>query len=349
VNRRTSPLTSLLVPALLVPLLAACADQGAAAASGTQVVVGAYPMQFVAERVGGEHVTVTNLTPPGAEPHDLELTPRDVATVSEADLVLTLPGLQPALDAAASAEALEASMDLTGPARVVLVSQDEGHAGHGDADEADPQEGHEDGEHEDGEHEDGEHEGGGHGDGEHDDEGGHAGHGTIDPHFWLDPTRLADAADAVAARLGELDPEHAEEFTADAADLRADLEQLDGEFAASLQACDNHHLVTSHAAFGYLAERYGLHQMSVSGLSPDTEPNPGTLADIATAVRDEGVTTVFTETLVSPDTAKAVAAEAGATTAVLDPLEGLAEDADGDYLSVMRENLSVLEEGLGCS
>ena len=171
----------------------------------------------------------------------------------------------------------------------------------------------------------------------------------MDPHFWLDPTRLADASDAVAERLGELDPEHAAEFTAGAEDLRADLEQLDADLAAGLETCDSRDLVTNHAAFGYLADRYDLHQVGISGLSPDTEPNPGTLAEIATYVRDHDVTTVFTETLVAPDTAEAVAAETGASTAVLDPLEGLAEDADGDYLTIMRENLSVLEEGLGCS
>ena len=307
-----------LLPVLVVPLLAACGGDGAAAASGTQVVVGAYPLQLVAERVGGEHVAVTNLTPPGAEPHDLELTPQDVARVSEADLVLTLPGLQPALDDAAAAEAPDATLDLTDAGRVDLVGSEE----HGGEDARDEE--------------------------EHSADDGHD-HGGVDPHFWLDPTRLADAADAVAGRLGEVDPEHAADFTAGAADLRADLEQLDADLAAGLETCDSRDLVTNHAAFGYLADRYDLHQVGISGLSPDTEPNPGTLAEISTYVRDHDVTTVFTETLVAPDTAEAVAAETGASTAVLDPLEGLAEDAAGDYLTIMRENLTVLEEGLGCS
>ena len=262
--------------------------------------------------MGGEHVAVTNLTPPGAEPHDLELTPQDVAHVSDADLVLTLPGLQPALDDAAAAEAPDATLDLTRAGRVDLLGGQE-HEGE-----------------------------------EHSADDGHD-HGEVDPHFWLDPTRLADAADAVAERLGEVDPEHAADFTAGAEDLRADLEQLDADLAAGLETCDSRDLVTNHAAFGYLADRYDLHQVGISGLSPDTEPNPGTLAEIASYVRDHDVTTVFTETLVAPDTAEAVAAETGASTAVLDPLEGLAEGADGDYLTIMRENLSVLEKGLGCS
>ncbi len=302
-----------LLPVLVVPLLAACGGDGAAAASGTQVVVGAYPLQLVAERVGGEHVAVTNLTPPGAEPHDLELTPQDVAHVSDADLVLTLPGLQPALDDAAAAEAPDATLDLTGAGRVDLVGGRRSTRARSTRPTTATTT------------------------------------ASVDPHFWLDPTRLADAADAVAERLGEVDPEHAADFTAGAEDLRADLEQLDADLAAGLETCDSRDLVTNHAAFGYLADRYDLHQVGISGLSPDTEPNPGTLAEIASYVRDHDVTTVFTETLVAPDTAEAVAAETGASTAVLDPLEGLAEDADGDYLTIMRENLSVLEKGLGCS
>ena len=270
-----------LLPVLVVPLLAACGGDGAAAASGTQVVVGAYPLQLVAERVGGEHVAVTNLTPPGAEPHDLELTPQDVARVSEADLVLTLPGLQPALDDAAAAEAPDATLDLTEAGRVDLVGRARSTRARTRTRRstrpttATTTAG-------------------------------------VDPHFWLDPTRLADAADAVAERLGEVDPEHAADFTAGAADLRADLEQLDADLAAGLETCDSRDLVTNHAAFGYLADRYDLHQVGISGLSPDTEPNPGTLAEIATYVRDHDVTTVFTETLVAPDTAEAVAAETGA-------------------------------------
>ena len=270
--------------------LAACGTT-AGADGGTQVLTSFYPLEFVTERVGGDRVEVTSLTPPGAEPHDLELTPRDVATISEAELVVVLTGFQPAVDDAVDQQAADA-LDVTAAADL---------------------------------------------------EPG-------DPHFWLDPTRLADVADAVADRLADADPDGAEAFRANADDLRADLEGLDDEMAAGLRTCERTDLVTSHDAFGYLARRYGLDEIGIAGLSPEAEPQPGTLAEVADHVDEHGVTTIFTETLVSPEIAEAVAAETGATTAVLDPIEGITDESSGDgYLEVMRSNLEALRKGLGCS
>jgi zinc transport system substrate-binding protein len=163
-----------------------------------------------------------------------------------------------------------------------------------------------------------------------------------DPHVWLDPLRYAEAA----LRIGdELDrkPE-AERF---AGRLRA----LDAEFRRGLADCERREIVASHAAFGYLAERYGLKQVAITGLAPEAEPTPGDLEEVVHKVRDVGATTVFFETLVSPRLAETVAREVGAETAVLDPLEGLTEDevaAGKDYFTVMRANLAALREALGC-
>jgi zinc transport system substrate-binding protein len=165
----------------------------------------------------------------------------------------------------------------------------------------------------------------------------------LDPHVWLDPLRYAAMAKAIAAELGE---------PAAADGLVARLEELDTELDAGLAQCERREIVTSHAAFGYLADRYDLTQIALTGLSPEAEPSPKDLAALVDTVKAEGATTVFFETLVSPDLAETVAREAGATTAVLDPLEGLtAEQADegDDYFSVMRENLAVLREALGCA
>ncbi len=155
----------------------------------------------------------------------------------------------------------------------------------------------------------------------------------MDPHFWLDPTRLADVADQVAQRLGEDDPDGAERFSANAAALRRDLEALDGELAAGLKDCENRSIVTSHNAFGYLADRFGLTQVGITGLTPDEEPTPADLAAVTRFVEDHDVKTIYYETLVSPAVAKTVAAETGAAIAVLDPIEGLSDASDGsDYL-----------------
>jgi zinc transport system substrate-binding protein len=292
--------------------LSSCASgtTGDPAGDGTiSVVASFYPLAFVTERVGGDRVDVTDLTPPGVEPHDLELSPRDVASVVEADLVVYLAGFSPAVDDAVTGEADGRTLDAGQFARLDLRSS-------GSSSDAGRAEGDGDG---------------------------------ADPHFWLDPLRLADVADEVAVQLGELDPGSARTFQANAAELRRELEALDAEFAAGLADCDDRTLVTAHAAFGYLADRYDLTQLGIAGLSPDSEPTPATLAEISRFVADHGVTTIYHESLVSSAVADAVADETGATSAVLDPIEGLPGDAHGaDYFSVMRANLASLRAGQGC-
>ena len=252
------------------------------------MVAGFYPLAFAAERLGGSRVDVTHLTPPGAEPHDVELSPQDVERVRSADLVLYLGGgFQPALE-----EAVDGAdgrvVDLLGGLRLV-------------------------------------------------DDGG-----DVDPHVWLDPQRY----ERIVARIGrEL------RARAPARALEEDIRRLDREYRRGLASCGRREIVTSHAAFGYLAARYELEQLAVTGLAPEAEPTPGELERTVDEVRESGATTIFFEPLVSPRLAETVARETGAKTAVLNPLEGLTEDelaAGEDYLSVMRANLAALREALGC-
>jgi zinc transport system substrate-binding protein len=289
--------TPRLLAACAVPVLLAAGCSTDDGGDGLQVVAGFYPLEWTAARVGGDLVQVTSLTPPGAEAHDLELAPKDVGAIVDADLLVHLAGFQPAVDEAADTEATDHSWD-AGTAADLVPVQD--------------------------------------------------GDGAIDPHFWLDPTRLAAVGDALAERLAEIDPEHAATFEQNAADLRTDLESLDEEVSAALADCAVDTLVTSHEAFGYLAEHYGFEMVGISGISPSQEPDPSALAEIADLVRERGVTTVYTETLVDPAVAETVAEEAGVGTAVLDPLEGLTEP-DEDYLGVMRANADILRDGQSCS
>src|SRR6478672_5663106 len=217
-------------------LLTGCASADAGDNDGRMPVTAAfYPLQFAAERVGGEHVRVTSLTRPGVEPHDLELTPR------------------------------------------------------------------------------------------------------------------ADVTTALGEDFARVDPAHAADYRANAVALVADLGGLDTEFRTGLAQCRTRELVTGHAAFGYLAQRYDLHQEGVAGVSPDVEPDAATLRDLSAHVRDAGVTTVYSESLVSPALAETVAREAGARVAVLDPLEGITDVSPGhDYLEVMRANLATLRAGQEC-
>ncbi|WHP17415.1 metal ABC transporter substrate-binding protein [Cellulomonas sp. ES6] len=306
--------------AAAVLVLSACSSGGSGGSGGSgdsggvQVLASFYPLQYVAEQVGGDLVSVESLTPPGAEPHDLELSPAQVDQVGRADLVVYLSQFQAAVD-----DAVEANP----PGHVVDAAQDtELHAA----------EHTEDGE----EHADDEH-----GEEEHD-------HGSLDPHFWLDPSRLPAVADDVAAQLGELDPDHADEFEANARTFAQAMTDLDDEYAAGLATCESRTVVTTHEAFSYLADRYDLEQVGISGIDPEGEPSPARLAEVGDVVRDEGVTTIFFETLASPKVAETLADELGVQTAVLDPLEGLTDDTQ-DYVSVAKTNLETLRTALSCA
>jgi zinc transport system substrate-binding protein len=287
-----------IIPILVIGVVAAACGSSGSGGDRTDVVAAFYPLAYAAEQVGGRAVSVTNLTPPGAEPHDVELSARDVERVRSADLVLYLgSGFQPALERALDGAEGEALDLLEG------LDTHQGSVAH---------------------------------------EEGDAGAGTLDPHVWLDPVRFAQIVERIGVPLAR--PQAATR-------LRERLLDLDKEFRSGLAVCQRREIVTSHGAFGYLAERYGLEEIALTGLSPEAEPGARELEGAIDAVRERGATTVFFETLVSPRLAETVARETGARAAVLNPLEGLTEtelERGEDYFSVMRENLAVLREALGC-
>jgi len=173
--------------------------------------------------------------------------------------------------------------------------------------------------------------------------------GETDPHFWHDPVRMAQLARAVGAAYADIDSEGARTYEAATAGVVARLRQLDADYRAALRGCTTTTVVTSHDAFGYLAERYGLTVLPIAGLDAGAEPTPERLAELSDLVRAEGVTTVFTEPLVSPDASETLASEAGLRVDTLDPIEGVTDEtADDDYLSLMRANLAALVEANGC-
>lgn len=325
-----------LAVALPLPLLlAACAgtgDDGTADGDGTdgpRVVAAFYPLEYAAERVVGdvEGVQIETLTAPGVEPHDLELTPRQVGRIQESDLVIYSGGMQAAVDDAVAGQAPDHSLDVT----TVVDLTETGHAGH-DHDEDEDHNDHDDHDDHDGEDHDG-----------HD-------HGGVDPHFWLDPERYAASAEAIAEELAALDQDHAQDYRDNAAAFAADLGELDTEFTEGLADCQHDTIVTTHQAFGYLTDRYGLEQVGITGLSPDVEASPARVAEISRTVSDLGVSTIYSEVLLGSDLAEVIAAETGTEVLVLDPVEGITEASAGtDYPAVMRANLQALQTGLGCA
>lgn len=302
--------------ALLASTLAACGGGASGDSSdGPTVAAAFYPLAWVSERVAGGAAEVENLTTPGGEPHDLELSIQQTALVSEAELVVHEQGFQPAVDAAVEQNASGAVLDAAETVELRPTTEHEGEDHEGES---------------------------GDDDAEHDHEG------DLDPHFWLDPLLMADLGDAVAGELAEIDPDGAADYRERAETLRADLEELDGEYADGLAQCERDTVVVSHDAFGYL-DRYGIHMEPILGLTPDAEPTAATLVELRDLIQDEAITTVFSETLVSPQTAEALAREAGVETDVLDPIEGLTDETeDEDYLSLMRSNLSALQAANGC-
>jgi zinc transport system substrate-binding protein len=274
---------------LTLAIVAAGCGSGDSGSTGEtdklRVVAAFYPLAYAAEAVGGGGVAVENLTPPGVEPHDLELAPRDVVRIRSADVVLYLGGgFQPAVENAAAD---------AGGKRVDLLE--------GDLDKAD------------------------------------------DPHVWLAPLLYAQLVERISTELTGSDEA--------AKPLVAKLEALDADYKEGLARCERRQIVVSHAAFGYLAEAYGLEQIPLAGLNPEAEATPQDLRRIAGLVEENGITTIFVEPLAAPDESDTIARETGTKTAVLDPLEGLTEEeqaAGEDYISVMESNLEALRVALGC-
>lgn len=299
--------------ALGLTTLSACSTSDAAESKNgdkLDVVASFYPMQFLAEEIGGTHVSVTTLTKPGVEPHDLELSPRQIGGLGDADYILYLKGIQPAVDDAIAQSGVRNSVD----ASKLTTLEDHGTETGGD------------------EH--------GHA---HEGEGAGA-----DPHIWLDPVKYAEVAKGVGKSLEKADPNHAADYRTNTDALVKKLDALNTSYKKGLSDTATKTFITTHSAFGYLAERYGLIQEGIAGVDPESEPSPARVKDIHTIAEKNKATTVFFETLASDKTAKTVARDTGLKTDVLDPLEGITAKSKGDnYIEVMQSNLAALQKALG--
>ncbi len=267
------------------------------------VVASFYPLYNFAQEVGGSHVTVTNTTPAGAEPHDYEPAPRDLVRAQNAQVFIYDGGtLEPWVN------------KFLGGYRHVPVKASEHINLHTATIEGQS--------------------------------------GVKDPHFWLDPVLAQTIVRNIERGLIQADPNHRDDYTKNANAYVAKLKQLDADFAQGLASCQQHQIITSHEAFGYVASRYGFTATAIAGISPDEEPSAGKLAELATLAKREHINYIFFESLVSPRLADTIAQESGAKTIVFDPLEGLTHEAQTqgkNYLTVQRENLANLRTALACN
>jgi zinc transport system substrate-binding protein len=269
------------------------------------VVTSFYPLYFIAERVAGRYNDVLDLTPPGVEPHEYELTVRQVAEIDLARVGFYEHGVAPSVDQAMANDSPDHALDV---ANVVdLAAPVSGSGVESTSDDK-------------------------------------------DPHFWQDPTLMAEATHAFADTMANADPTHAAYYRAQGRRLVLELHRLDSEYASTLATCRITTIVVSHDAFEYLARRYHVEVVPIAGLEPDAEPSLQRLHDLSTLIRDRGVTTVFFETLASPDLAESLAGDVGIKAAVLDPIEGLSSaDPHATYLTLMRQNLAALAKAGDCS
>jgi zinc transport system substrate-binding protein len=323
---------SAIVAATALALTTAACQSGPDTGSGAgpadgSIVTSFYPIQFATQQITGGRLPVTVLTKPGAEPHDLELAPQDIGGMTKARLVVYAEGLARGVDEAVGLVDAAKVLDVADVAKLVPASTDGSDHADESGTETEPHDTTDDGDGHDG----------------HD-------HGADDPHFWLDPSRYAAVAEAVSARLSQDDPENAATYAKNTAVFVEKLSELDDEMRTGLRQCTVKELVTSHAAFGYLAARYGFHQRGITGVSPEAEPSAAALKAVGDLVRSAGVTTIYQETLVEPHFAQTVAESTGAEVATLDPIEGITSASVGtDYFEVMRSNLVALRDGQECS
>lgn len=252
-----------------------------------------YPLYEFAKKVGGDKVQVTNLTPPGAEPHDYEPSAKALAAAQQSDMFVYNGGVfEPWADTFVRDYGQTAVKARAG---ITLAAGD--------------------------------------------------------PHFWLDPALAQKIVINIRDGLSKADPANREYYAKNADDYNAKLVQLDEDFRTGLQDCRQDTIITSHAAFSYVAQRYDFVMESIAGLSPEEEPSAARLAELSDLVNEKGIKYVFFESLVSPVLADTIAQETGAQTLVLDPIEGLNNEDQkqgNDYVSVQRENLANLRTALAC-
>ncbi|WP_138227763.1 metal ABC transporter substrate-binding protein [Paenibacillus algicola] len=354
----------------LVVMLTGCGNEEKETVTGENgeaerlnVVTTFYPMYEFSKQIAGEHADVVALVPAGVEPHDWEPSPQDMAKIKEADIFVYNGGVEGWVEDALSSASSEKRIVVKASEGIELMEgendghnhghhhgHEEGHEGHEEGHGEGHEEGHEG--HDEGHDHEGESAG------EHEEEHDHTaedkhdheeGDTILDPHVWLDPSLAQKQVATILEAYEQADPAHAASYASNAEAYIAKLQELDQSFEEALKAAKRTEFITQHAAFGYLAKRYGLTQIAIAGLSPDQEPSPDRMAEIITFAKEHDVKTIFFEKLVQPKVAQTIANEIGARTDVLNPLEGLTEEdlkQNLDYIGAMEMNRDALKKAL---
>lgn len=306
------------IAALTLGGCSATAKSGKADGGKVEAVASFYPLAYVTSQVGGDLVDVTNLTPSG-EAHEVELSAKDLTTISQADALIYLSGFQAAVDDAVKEAAPKNTLDVAKAAKLKKLSAEQ-------AAEHEAAHAHE---------------------GEHEEAGHDHHHGSFDPHFWLDPQWLSQVVPQVVATLSQADPDHSDTFQKNGKALQDKLADLDKEYRSGLNKCATPTAVTAHEAYGYLADRYGFEQVGVKGVDPEAETSLTRLQEVANIAKDKKVNVLFSESALGDKDTKTLAEQLGIKSEVLDPLE-IQVDKNRDYLQVMHDNLEKLSKTMKC-
>ncbi|MDR1355579.1 MAG: metal ABC transporter substrate-binding protein [Propionibacteriaceae bacterium] len=279
------------------------------AAEKPVIVVGMYPLEFIAREVAGPLADIRVLIPPGVEPHDYELTPTQTALLLSADLVFYQSGVSAVIDTVLTGQDMARVVDTA--TLVAGLPSDSNYQRDGDANPIPGT--------------------------------------PLDPHTWMNPANMSVFTTVFTDRLVELLPANTTTIGQASQRLIARLGELDSAWLAALTNCERREFLTAHDAFRYLASAYNLTQLAIAGINPEDEPTPAHLAEVSAAANKFGITTVFYEPLVSRDALSGLANDLGLQLAVLDPLEAITDSSAGnDYLEVMYANMEALRLANGC-
>jgi zinc transport system substrate-binding protein len=321
-------LMMILIVILLSFLLFGCVENGMNEKQDEEkieVMASFYPFYDIAKNIAGETVIVNVLVPPGSEPHSFNPSPQDILKISKADIFI-VTGTE-------FEDWEERIVENVNPNAIIVKANNgielllaEFKHSH--------------------EHEKDEYNEDHHGD-EHINEEHEHSHGLYDPHFWVSPTNVIKITDNITNALIEADSKNSKYYLANSINYKTQIMTLHNNFEKELANCEKSEIITTHAAFAYLGKDYGFEQITILGLSPDSEPTSNQIINLIKEANYHGLKHIFYEELVDPRVSKTIASEVGAKTLVLNPVAGSKDNKS--YIDIMTQNLNNLKIGLECN
>lgn len=328
--KKIAILFTLLLPLSIV--LAGCSgetDKPSQSNSGKiSVYTTVFPIQYFAERIGGENVSVKTIYPPGADEHTFEPSQRDMMKLADSDLFFYVGlGLEGFIEKSkATLKSQNVELVPVGEGLDFIPGSDSGSSHDSHEDEADE---------EDSSHAS--------------DSSGEHNHGDVNPHVWLDPIYSMDLAMAIKNSLVKEAPEKKADFEKNYEQLAKELEELNHSFEETIHNAKLKKIIVTHAAFGYWEKRYGLEQISISGLSTSNEPSQQELEKIIKTANDEGIKYIMFEQNITSKLGEIVKQEIGAKALHLHNLSTLTEkdiENNETYFTLMKKNVESLKIAL---